>query len=558
MWGIAMKKILNKLKPKDDEKRNDKKRNQLIRRIAIGTIAFWFSSMLILYISYFTHFENSFNDAVYRVRESSNFNFSNVEEDVLTKDNFIYHYHENNKYPEFPVALALYDTDGKLVHTSGPMYIFKYNYEEYKCFYLDEFNNAEFENKKQELYEKYDDVSVEGFRFYEKDGSAVLTEVVFDCVIFNEEYEDTNQRESIKLFDYQGETEYVNGSYGNFTFSYGFYHNHDEKYYKKLVDFVKSERAVEYINRCFNTETIYIEDSYGGLGYMGDDFAHYYYEIEIQGESYYVVLATGYNAFLRIIDDNHFVQQTLLLSLFIQIISGFLEYIFTENYDKNKRLEENKSAFASAVAHELKTPVAIIQNQCECILENVAPEKNELYIKSIYEETKKMNELVTNLLQFNRLSQTDKVALEECDFKNLVSEEINKYGKSFEINEKNVTFELEDVPLIKCNRQLMSLVVDNILSNAVKHSDKGGEIKIDLKRVGDNRIMLTIFNTGSHIEESKLKDIWSVMYKGDESRTDRSSSGGMGLAISAKILDLHNAYYSCKNNPDGVSFYIML
>ncbi len=558
MWGIAMKKFLKKFKLKNDEKRNDKKRNQLLRRIALGSIAFWFSSLLILYISYSTHYEDSFTDEVFRLRESSNFVFANVEKDVLTKDNFIYHYHENNKYPEFPVVLALYDTDGELVHTSGSMYVFKHNNQEFKCFYSDEFNNAEFEKKKQELYEKYDDVSVEGFRFYEKDGNTVLTEVLYNCILYTEEYYEDSFRESIKLSDYQGETEYENGSFGSFMLSYGFYNNHDEKHYKKLVDFVKSERAVNHINKYFKTETIYFEESYGGFGYMGNDFAHYYYEIEIQDESYYVVLATGYNTFLRIIDDDHFVQQTILLSLFIQIIRVFLEYVLIENYDKNKKLEQNKSAFTSAVAHELKTPVAIIQNQCECILENIAPEKNELYIKSIYEETKKMNELVTNLLQFNRLSQTEKITLEKCDFKELVEKEIKKYERSFEINEKNVTLESEEVPLVECNEQLMSLVVDNFLSNAVKHSNKGGEIKIGLKRVGDNRIMLTVFNSGSHIDNDKIKDIWSVMYKGDESRTDRSSAGGMGLAISAKILDLHNANYGCINKPDGVLFNIIL
>ena len=82
---------------------------------------------------------------------------------------------------------------------------------------------------------------------------------------------------------------------------------------------------------------------------------------------------------------------------------------------KAKKLDEAKIAFTSAAAHELKTPLAIIENQCECIMENIAPEKNSEYVKSIYNESLRMNKLVATLLQYNRLASTESIAKERCD-----------------------------------------------------------------------------------------------------------------------------------------------
>ena len=95
----------------------------------------------------------------------------------------------------------------------------------------------------------------------------------------------------------------------------------------------------------------------------------------------------------------------------------------------------------SAVAHELKTPLAVIQNQCECILENVAPEKNMDYTRSVYNETKQMNRLIVSFLQYNRLQKIQHLEKVKCDMREIVQEEIEKYEDLFEQPVLNVMYQ---------------------------------------------------------------------------------------------------------------------
>ena len=65
----------------------------------------------------------------------------------------------------------------------------------------------------------------------------------------------------------------------------------------------------------------------------------------------------------------------------------------------------------------------------------------------------------------------------------------------------------------------------------------------------------SVYNSGSTVPENEKDKIWSVLYKTDKSRTERDKSSGVGLAVSAKILDLHKADYGCTNVENGVKFY---
>ena len=107
---------------------------------------------------------------------------------------------------------------------------------------------------------------------------------------------------------------------------------------------------------------------------------------------------------------------------------------------------------------------------------------------------------------------------------------------------------------MKCDKNLIALVVDNMLSNTIKHSGSSGEVIVTVK---DNieGYKVIVYNSGSTVPEDEKDKIWSVLYKTDKSRTERDKSSGVGLAVSAKILDLHKANYGCANVKDGVEFY---
>ena len=223
---------------------------------------------------------------------------------------------------------------------------------------------------------------------------------------------------------------------------------------------------------------------------------------------------------------------------------------------KKEQMKYARYSFSNAAAHELKTPLAIIQNRCELVMEKVNEDKNDEYVKSIYEESIRMNKLVKNLLQYNSLTMNTDIDKKACDLDRIVKKEIEKYrplAASKDVGIENLAVEKCSV---KCNDELIGLVIDNFLSNAVKFAIPKTVIKVSLTRKG-KKFKLGIYNKGENISKEQGKELWELLYKGDMSRSRDENSSGMGLAICRQILELHNFKYGFENKENGVEFYFI-
>lgn len=211
--------------------------------------------------------------------------------------------------------------------------------------------------------------------------------------------------------------------------------------------------------------------------------------------------------------------------------------------------------YTSGAAHELKTPLTVITNQCECIIENISPEKNDDYINSIYTEALRMNKLVATLLQYNKVNSISSVKKEKTDMQIIAETEIDKYSWHFEEKNFDLQVNLAEAA-INCNDELIALVVDNFLSNAVKHTKEGGIVKVSLEKERKH-VKFSVFNEGEHISSVDAKHIWEEFYKKDKARSRNDNSTGMGLAVCKRILSLHGFKYGYKNVKGGVEFYFI-
>ena len=143
-----------------------------------------------------------------------------------------------------------------------------------------------------------------------------------------------------------------------------------------------------------------------------------------------------------------------------------------------------------------------------------------------------------------------------CDLDRIVKKEIEKYrpfAASKDVGIENLAVEKCSV---KCNDELIGLVIDNFLSNAVKFAIPKTVIKVSLTRKG-KKFKLGIYNKGENISKEQGKELWELLYKGDMSRSRDENSSGMGLAICRQILELHNFKYGFENKEDGVEFYFI-
>ena len=275
--------------------------------------------------------------------------------------------------------------------------------------------------------------------------------------------------------------------------------------------------------------------------------------LQIDGEYYEIYLTGTYDETEEVIASEVFKNAVILQTIMFMIIGLLLIIAVNYLFLKREKLEEARNVFTSAVAHELKTPIAIIENQCECILEQVAPHKDKEYVRSIYNEASYMDKMVQSFLQYNRLSSLTHIEKKDCDLKELVQKEIEKYEDLFESAYQILDVELDEVSAV-INEDLLALVIDNYLSNAYKYTSGNCRIDVRLKKEGKGWIF-EVFNEGASIAEKDQESLWEIFTREDRARNREKKASGMGLPISRKILELHGFAYGCKTTEEGVRFY---
>lgn len=267
------------------------------------------------------------------------------------------------------------------------------------------------------------------------------------------------------------------------------------------------------------------------------------YDLRIDGKDYQIVYSLQHNVVMDTLFSDDFLYWTLYLSILFLIAGSIFLVICLKIWKKGQKLDQARKTFISAASHELKTPIAVIQNQCECVMENVAPEKNGEYISSIYDEALRMNAIVSSLLSYNRLTQMSKISKENCNISMLLKEETEKYRSFAETVGAEIVSEITEGIYAECNGEMIKNLADNLLSNAVKYSVGDKKIKVSLSK---DKKGFTLSVTNPADEKSRdIKEKWELLSRGDLSRTRDGSAIGMGLPLCRRIIELHSYSAEC-------------
>lgn len=200
-------------------------------------------------------------------------------------------------------------------------------------------------------------------------------------------------------------------------------------------------------------------------------------------------------------------------------------------------IETLKTDFIANVSHELKTPLAVIQSYATAIQDDgiTSAERHE-YGKTIVEASKKLTELVTNILKLNKLESQEIVPVSEPY---ALDEQLRECVLSYEElwDKKGITLVGDDIDevTVNCDRTLLELVWNNLISNAIKFTDEGGVITLTLKKENDCAIVL-IKDTGCGMSEETAAHIFDRFYQGDTSHS--TEGNGLGLALVKKVMAL--------------------
>ena len=231
-----------------------------------------------------------------------------------------------------------------------------------------------------------------------------------------------------------------------------------------------------------------------------------------------------------------------------------------DDIEKKIQIDEMRKEFLSNVSHELKTPLALIQGYAEGLQEciNDDAESREFYCEVIIDEADKMNRMVKKLLTLNQLEfGNDQVIMERFDMTELIRGVANSTRILME--QKGIRLELEnsEEAWVGGDEFKVEEVITNYMSNAINHADGEKLIRVFYTR-SEDKLRVSVFNTGQPIPEEDIEKIWVKFYKVDKARTREYGGSGIGLSIVKAIMDSFHQRCGVINHEDGVEFWMEL
>ena len=220
-----------------------------------------------------------------------------------------------------------------------------------------------------------------------------------------------------------------------------------------------------------------------------------------------------------------------------------LDYLDFMIMDFNKMVEELgsietlKTDFVSNVSHEMKTPIAVIKNYAELLQKNrIADAERIEYAKSIESAATRLSNLIGNILKLNKLENRSILPeVEEYDICRQLCECILQFEEAWDEKEIVLETQIEDTALVRADANLLELVWNNLISNAIKFTPKGGSVTI-CQKSEENCVTVTVCDTGCGIAKESINHIFDKFYQGDTSHSKEGN--GLGLALVKRVLEL--------------------
>lgn len=225
-----------------------------------------------------------------------------------------------------------------------------------------------------------------------------------------------------------------------------------------------------------------------------------------------------------------------------QALKNNIDELNTVNKQLKKELETNENLMNS-ISHELKTPIAIINGYIEMLQDKMIrdPKEIEKIYSVMFDEGIHLNKMIKDLNSYRRYEANFfEIEKKEIKIKEFIEGLLNKYRLDIEERKISLTINMEDGIIIEDLGKL-SIILNNLLTNAITYTDCRGIIEISYKNKN-----LKISNSADDISEEKFEKIFQPFYKIDSSRNRKYGGTGLGLSIVKNILELLQLKYSMK------------
>ena len=268
--------------------------------------------------------------------------------------------------------------------------------------------------------------------------------------------------------------------------------------------------------------------------------------------TYYIII----NPLQLVIKDNLMI--CILSVLALVLVEAVIIYVVRKLYIYQKRFELRSEKLTKGIAYDLQGPLAVTREYLNN-WENMDEDKRPEYSEKIISEVDHMSSLVTRLLELSKLHDGSvKLNMEDVDLL-LLTKNIKKRN-SKAISDKKIDLmigsdEDEETYTVYADLEMMYIVINNFMTNAIKYCDHSITIRLKKYR---NSIEFSITNDGAGIPKADLEKVWDVLYSNKKGRAESEENSGVGLSVVKDILDAHKAHYGCYSGSKGTNFWFMM
>lgn len=241
---------------------------------------------------------------------------------------------------------------------------------------------------------------------------------------------------------------------------------------------------------------------------------------------------------------------------FLLMLACMIKTLYTTKkaYQKQEELEQNRRDFTNAVAHELKTPIAIVRSLLENMEREVSMEKNAYYRQEGIRQTEVMDDLIKEMIFISKLDN-DKIKIRQESFTaiSVIEEQMEKLKTLIEEKNLHVEYWKQEDFMLTGDRIYLEKAFFNVLENAVSYNKTNGKIRIQVKKDS-----CTIENTADAIREEDLPHVCDMFFTSNKSRKSDLNHKGLGLYLAKRIFEMHKLNMKIENSELGVKVTVQV
>ncbi|CAB4610983.1 MAG: two-component sensor histidine kinase [Actinobacteria bacterium] len=242
-------------------------------------------------------------------------------------------------------------------------------------------------------------------------------------------------------------------------------------------------------------------------------------------------------------------DKTLLHARAVQLSDSNVLMVVEDNTE-SKRLDDTRRDFIANISHELKTPIGAISLLAEALVDaSDDPDAVQKFSKSLRKESKRLTNLIKDVVQLSRIQSAEVVAnAEVVDLSTVVMEALDRNSYRAEARNVKITYDAPEGLEVIGDPEMLTVAVKNLIENAILYSEEGAPVGVGLRKV-ENVAEIAVTDSGLGIPQEDQARIFERFYRVDPSRSRATGGTGLGLAIVKHVASTHNGEVKLFSKP---------